>query len=59
MFFQNRKASVLESLFNKVADLKACNFIEKERTAQVVNVAKCLATTFLIEHLGDYIYLEM
>ena len=44
---------VLESLFNKVTDLMACNSIKKETSTQVfpVNITKCLRTAFLMEHL--------
>ena len=39
--------------FNKVADLKACNFIKKENLAQVFSCefSKFLRTPFLTEHL--------
>ena len=50
MFF---KTSVLESRFNKVADLKACHFIKKrlQHRCFPVNIAKILKTAFFIEHL--------
>ena len=42
------KTPVLESLFNKVVGLKACNFITKsfQRWCFPVNIAKFLRTTF-------------
>ena len=44
---------MLESLFNKVAGLKAYNFIKKtlQRRCFRVNLAKCLRVTFFPEHL--------
>ena len=47
------KKPSLESLFNSVAGLKARNPIEKglQRRCFPVNIAKCLGTTFFIEHL--------
>ena len=47
------KTPVLESLFNKVAGLKVCNFIKKRLQLRYlpVNIAKFLRTTFFIEHL--------
>ena len=48
------KALVLESLFNKVAHLKACNFI-KERLHHrcfPVNVANFFKNTYFEKHLG-------
>ena len=44
---------MLESLFNKVAGLKACNFTKKGTPTQVffVNIAKFLRTPFFTEHL--------
>ena len=44
-----RKITVLESLFNKVAGLKTCNFIKKrlQRRCFLVKFAKCLRTSFL------------
>ena len=44
----HKKAPVLESLFNKVADLKDLQLQHKEAPTQVflVNVAKFLPTTF-------------
>ena len=43
-----RKAPVLESLFNKVAGLKACNFIKKrlQYSCFPVNIAKMLRKAF-------------
>ena len=48
-----RKISVLESFFNKVASLKAYNFIKKRLRHRCfpVNMAKLLRTAFFIEHL--------
>ena len=45
----HRKTPVLESLLNKVADLKVRNFIEKrlENRYFPVNIEKFLRTTFL------------
>ena len=44
---------MLESLFNKVACLEACNFIKKrlQRRCFLMNIAKFLRTAFFIEHL--------
>ena len=49
------KTSVLESLFNKSADLKACNVIKKDTPTQMfpVNTANFLRTAFFIEHSDD------
>ena len=46
-----RKTPVLESLFNKVAGLKACNFTKKQALTQVfpVNIAKFLRAAFFID----------
>ena len=43
------KATVLDSLFNKVAGLKACNFMKKRLRHRcfAVNIAKYLRTAFL------------
>ena len=43
------KTSVLESVFNKVAELKAGNFIKNrlQHRCFPVNIAKCLRTAFL------------
>ena len=55
--FQNHsiqwKTPVLESLFNKVACLKAYNFIKKRLWHRCfpVNIAKLFRTAFFIEHL--------
>ena len=45
------KKPVLESLFNRVADLKACHFIKKRLPHRCfhVNIAKFLRTGFLTE----------
>ena len=53
----HRKTPVLESLFNKVAGLKACNYI-KERLQHrcfPVNNVKFLRTHFFTEHLRELI----
>ena len=44
---------MLESLFNKVAGLKVCNFIEKrlQHRCKTVEFAKFLRTSFFTEHL--------
>ena len=44
----HRKAPVLESFLNKVASLKACNFIKKrlQHKRFSVKFAKCLRTSF-------------
>ena len=44
---------MLESLFNKVAGLKACNFIKKrlQHRCFPVNIAKFLRTSFFTEYL--------
>ena len=49
----HRKTPVLESLFNKAAGLKVCNFIKKKLQHMFfpVNMAKCLTIAFFIEHL--------
>ena len=49
----HRKTPVLESLFNKVAHLKACSFIKKRLQHRCfhVNIAKFLRTAFFIKHL--------
>ena len=49
----NRKTTVLEPLFNKIASLKACKFILKETPIQVLPYEHCenLRTAFFIEHL--------
>ena len=49
----NQKTSVLESHFNKVADLRGCNFIKKrlQHKCFLVNVAKFLRAAFFVEHL--------
>ena len=45
--------SMLESLLNKVARLKFCNFIKTrlQHRCFPVNIAKCLRTSFFTEHL--------
>ena len=49
----HRKIPVLESIFNKVAGLRACNFIIKKLQQRCfpVKFAKFLKTPFLTEHL--------
>ena len=44
---------MLETLFNKVSGLKACNFIKKifQHRCFSVNIAKFWRTAFFIEHL--------
>ena len=44
---------MLKSLFNKVAGLKACNFVKKrlQHRCFPVNIAKCLRTAFFKKHL--------
>ena len=46
------KTTVLESLFNKVADLRSCNFMKKRLQDRhfLVKLAKFLRTTFIKEH---------
>ena len=47
-----RKTSVLDSLWNKVASLKACNSIKRlQQRCFLVNITKFLRTPFFIEHL--------
>ena len=47
------KAPVLESIFDKVVFLQACNFVKKETPMKVSSCEYCriLRTTFLTEHL--------
>ena len=49
----HREACVLESLINKTATMKACNFIKKrlQHRCFTVNIAKFLRISFFIEHL--------
>ena len=44
---------MLASLFNKVTELKVCNFIKKrlQRRCFSVNIAEFLRTAFYMEHL--------
>ena len=53
--FENvhRKTPVLESLFNKFAALKDCNFIKKrlKRRCFLVNILKNFKNSIFIEHL--------
>ena len=42
---------MLESLFHKVADLQACNFIKKRLQHRCFSVAKFLQNTYFEEHL--------
>ena len=48
----HRKAPVLESLFNKVAGLRACNFVKKRLQLRFfpVNFVEFLRTPFSTEH---------
>ena len=48
-----RKTPALESVFNNVPALQACNFIKKELQSGCfsVNIGKCLRTAFFVEHL--------
>ena len=50
-----RKTPVLESLFNKVAGLKACNFIKKrfQHRRFPTNIAKFLRSSFLKINTGQ------
>ena len=50
----HKKISVLQSLFNKVAGLNTCNFIQKRLPH--VNIAKYLRTAFFIEHIQWLLY---
>ena len=54
-YFRNihRKTTVLDSLFNKIAGLQACNFSKKslQHRCFPVNNEEFLKTTFFIEHL--------
>ena len=49
----HKKTLVLESLFNEVAGLNACNFIKKRLQHKFfpVNIAKFFRTAILVEHL--------
>ena len=49
----HRKTPVLESLFNKLACLKACKFVKKRLQHRYfpVNIAKFYEQLFVIEHL--------
>ena len=49
----SRETSVLESVFNKIANLKACIFIKKETPTQVFSCKYCeiFENSFFIEHL--------
>ena len=49
----HRISPVLSSLFNKVADLRTCNFPKKDTPTQVfhVDITKFLRTAFFKEHL--------
>ena len=49
----HRRTLILESLFNKVGDLKPSNFIKNrlQRRCFPVNIAKFFRATFFIEHL--------
>ena len=49
----HKKTPVLEYLFNKIASLKVCNFIQKTLLHRCfpVNIVKYLRTAFFTEHL--------
>ena len=49
----HRKTPVLESVFNIIAGLKGCRFIEKrlQHRRFPVNIVKLLRTFFFVEHL--------
>ena len=49
----HKKTPVMKPIFNKVAELKDCNFIKKrlQRKCFHVNIAKSLRTASHIEHL--------
>ena len=49
----HRKTSVLVSLFDKVVDLEACNFIKKwlRKRCLPANIAKFLKSSFFLENL--------
>ena len=50
--FRNRKIPVLESLFNKLAGLKVCNFTKRLKQRRFpVNFVKFLRAAFFIEYL--------
>ena len=51
--FTGKHVSVLESLFNKVASLKVCNFMEKrlQHRAFPVKFTKFFKNAFFTEHL--------
>ena len=51
--FTGKKTPFLESLFNKVAGLKACIFNNKETPTQVFSCEYCeiFKNSFFIEHL--------
>ena len=57
----HRKRPVLESLFNKVPGLQACNFIKKrlQQRCFPVNIAKFLRTASFIEHLRLLLYMNI
>ena len=71
----HRKTTVLESLFNKVAGLKACNFIEKGpqyrcspvkfakflRTSILKNIPRATASVYfqVLQHMQQLIYLHL
>ena len=52
------KTSVLESVFNKVTELQAGNFIKNRRQYRCfsVNIAKCLRTAFLLSTFSGWFY---
>ena len=59
MFLKTGKHLVLESLFNKVAGPKACNFTKKrlQHRCFPVNIAKFLRRIFFIEHFQWLLFL--
>ena len=56
----HRKTLVLESLFNKAAGLKACNFIKKrlQHRCFPVNIAKFLRT-FILKNICERLLLKL
>ena len=54
----HRRPSVLESLFNKVVELKDCNFLKKrlKHSCFPVHIAKFLRTAFFTEHRWLLLY---
>ena len=52
------KTLVLESLLNRIAGLKACNFVKKKlkHSCFPVNIGKFLRTSFLQNMFGGCLY---